>query len=213
VKLAVLPAPATGAHYGGGVTDGAMLDEVAVDDITALAARLVAGDPAGMAEVYDRWAHVVYTYALRALATPEDAEDAAQQVFVAAWRSRATLTPSPVALPAWLLGIARHKVADRKAERARDARRTEAAAAAAIEVERTEEYNGLDLLDRVTVRHAVEELPEPRRTILRLAFWDDLTHPEIAERTGLPLGAVKSHVRRGLLQLHERLEEVRDDSR
>lgn len=204
-----LPAPSRPWGYGGAVTDAVVLDGTASDADHRLAARLVAGDRSSLAEIYDRWSALVHTYALRVLGRPEDAEDVTQQVFVAAWRSRTTLTPSPRALPAWLLGIARHKVADRQAERARDARRVEAAAAEVAEEVRED----LDLLDRLTVRQAVEELPEPRATIVRLAFWEDLSHPQIAERTGLPLGTVKSHVRRGLLQLHRRLEEVRDGSR
>ena len=207
---AVLPAR-PGGGYGVPVTDGALLDATWSDDdaVSRLSARLVAGDPTSLAEVFDRWSALVHTYALRSLGRPEDAEDVTQQVFVAAWRSRHTLTPSPRALPAWLLGIARHKVADRQAERAREARRLQAVAVGVTE----EAPEPLDLLDRLTVRDAVADLPEPRATVVRLAFWEDLTHPEIAERTGLPLGTVKSHVRRGLAQLHERLMEVRDGSR
>ena len=63
------------------------------------------------------------------------------------------------------------------------------------------------------VRQAVEELPDPRRTIVLLAFWQGLSHTEIAESVGLPLGTVKSHVRRGLIQLHQQLEGVRHESR
>ncbi len=209
MSQAVLPAR-PGAGYGVPVTDGALLDADWSDDhVSRLSARLVAGDPTSLAEIFDRWSALVHTYALRALGRSEDAEDVTQLVFVAAWNSRATLTPSPRALPAWLLGIARHKVADRQAERAREARRLQAVSVGVVE----EAPEALDLLDRLTVRDAVNELAEPRATIVRLAFWEDLTHPEIADRTGLPLGTVKSHVRRGLLQLHERLEEVRDGSR
>jgi RNA polymerase sigma-70 factor (ECF subfamily) len=59
----------------------------------------------------------------------------------------------------------------------------------------------------------VEELPDPRRTILFLAFWEERSHAEIAETVGLPLGTVKSHVRRGLVNLHRQLEGVRHGSR
>jgi RNA polymerase sigma-70 factor (ECF subfamily) len=189
------------------VTDGARVDELSVaagDAVTELAARLVAGDPRALEEVYDRWSALVHTYAVRSLGRTADAEDVTQQVFLAAWNARQSLTPSPRALPAWLLGIARHKVADRHAARAREARQL------AIAETPSPTDDAPDLLDRLAVRAAVEGLPPPRDTILRLAFWEDLTHPQIADRTGLPLGTVKSHVRRGLLQLHHLLQEVTD---
>jgi RNA polymerase sigma factor (sigma-70 family) len=212
VGLTALPAR-TARRYRDRVIDAAVSGEDGPGASGhALAERLVAGDATSLGEIFDRWSALVHTIALRALASRDDAEDVTQQVFVAAWRSRHTLTPSPAALPAWLVGIARHKIADRRAERAREARRVAAlSAVSAFEVEtRADEQV---LLDRVVVRHAVDELPEPRRTILRLAFWDDLTGAQIAERLGLPVGTVKSHVRRGLLQLQSRLEEVRDGSR
>jgi RNA polymerase sigma-70 factor (ECF subfamily) len=70
-----------------------------------------------------------------------------------------------------------------------------------------------EIADRLVVRQAVEELPDPRRTILFLAFWEQRSHAEIAETVGLPLGTVKSHVRRGLVKLHQQLEGVRHESR
>ena len=207
-----VPSARTGHGYRARVSHVAVPGE---DDpaasVLALAERFVAGDPASLGEIFDRWSALVHTIALRALGSRDDAEDVTQLVFVAAWRSRHTLTPSPAALPAWLLGIARHKIADRRAERAREARRL--AALASVTATEVDVRDDQALVDRVVVRHVVDELPEPRRTILRLAFWDDLTGAQIAERLGMPLGTVKSHVRRGLLQLQSRLEEVRDGSR
>lgn len=63
--------------------------------------------------------------------------------------------------------------------------------------------------ERLVVRQAVDELPDPRRTVVMLAFWQDLGHTEVAESVGLPLGTVESHVRRGLIQLHQQPEGVR----
>lgn len=183
-----------------------VLAEAEADDVARLSGRLVAGDPTSLGEIYDRWASLVHTYAMRALGRREDAEDVVQQVFVAAWASRETLTPSPKALPAWLLGIARYKVADRRSERAREARSVAAAVASAPP---ESEDTSPELLDRLVLRQALDTLPDPRGSILQLAYWEDLTHPQIAERLDLPLGTVKSHVRRGLVQLHDLLEEVR----
>jgi RNA polymerase sigma-70 factor (ECF subfamily) len=183
------------------------------DDVRSLAARLVAGDEAALEEVFDRWSALVHTYALRALGDLHDAEEVTQQVFVAAWRSRHTLTPSPSALPAWLLGIARHKVADVRAARARDAQRLAAAAALSDAREPVQQPADDELAERLVVRQAVDELPDPRRTIVLLAFWEGRSHAEIAETVGLPLGTVKSHVRRGLISLHQQLEGVRREPR
>ena len=100
--MTIIPFPARGTRrYGGPVVTEAMSFEDEQDDgVRALAARLVAGDESALEEVYDRWSALVHTHALRALRDPHDAEEVTQQVFVAAWRSRHTLTPSPAALPA-----------------------------------------------------------------------------------------------------------------
>lgn len=200
-------------RYGGAVTSGVRESEEDQGDVVrSLAARLVEGDETALEAVYDRWSALVHTYALRALQDVHDAEEVTQQVFISAWRSRHTLTPSPVALPAWLIGIARHKVADVRAARARDADRVAAAAAVPGALEDTSAADE-EIADRLVVRQAVEELPDPRRTILFLAFWEERSHAEIAETVGLPLGTVKSHVRRGLVKLHQQLEGVRHESR
>jgi RNA polymerase sigma factor (sigma-70 family) len=200
-------------RYGGAVVTGMSEREEEQDDgVRSLAARLVEGDETALEQVYDRWSALVHTYALRALRDAGDAEEATQQVFVAAWRSRHTLVPSPHALPAWLIGIARHKVSDVRLARSRDADRA-AAVASQPEAHAVVEAADEEIADRLVVRQAVEELPDPRRTIVFLAFWEGLSHAEIAETVGLPLGTVKSHVRRGLVSLHQQLEGVRRESR
>ena len=203
----------THRDYGGAVVTGVREFEDEQDEyLQSVAARLVDGDETALEEIFDRWSALVHTYALRALHDPHDAEDVTQLVFVAAWRSRHTLVPSASALPAWLIGIARHKIADARAARSRDADRARAAAFVPDDL-LVQEAADREVADRLVVRQAVEELPDPRRTIVFLAFWEGLSHTEIAETVGLPLGTVKSHVRRGLVSLHHHLEGVRHESR
>lgn len=214
MSTVAFPAP-THHDYGGGVVTGVReLEDERDDDVVSVAARLVSGDEAALEEIFDRWSALVHTYALRALRDPHDAEDVTQQVFVAAWRSRHTLVPSATALPSWLIGIARHKISDVRAARSRDADRFRAVTSVTSPDDLlVEEAGDGEVADRLVVRQAVEELPEPRRTIVFLAFWEGLSHAEIAESVGLPLGTVKSHVRRGLVKLHHQLEGVRHESR
>lgn len=183
--------------------------------VTDLAAGLRDGDRDCLEEIYRRWSPLVHTIALRQLGQHHEAEDVTQLVFIAAWRSRHTLTPSENALPAWLVGIARHRVADRLGERAREAHKVASVAARDLGPAGAESGEPADtaggVVDRLVLTQTIADLGEPRRTILRLAFHDDLTHDQIATRTGLPLGTVKSHLRRGLTQLRRTLEEVRHE--
>ncbi|MEO6790361.1 MAG: sigma-70 family RNA polymerase sigma factor [Ornithinibacter sp.] len=178
--------------------------EVVTDD---LAERLRDGSREAFAEAYQRWSTLVHTLAVRSLGNHHDAEDVTQQVFVAAWRSRHTLRPDKGTVPGWLVGITRHKVADVHAMRAR---RTRDLNAIAVETSPDEHVAGHDeqLAVRLVLADAVDRLGEPRATVVRMAFTDDLTHEEIARRLEMPLGTVKSHVRRGLIHLRTRMEEV-----
>ncbi len=166
------------------------------------------GREESLADAYRYWSGLVFTLALRALGDRADAEDVTQQVFVSAWRGRSTYDPAAGPLGSWLTGITRHRIADRLTARGRDQRTAEAAAGVAQTAavpERVDE----ETVDRVVLADELEKIDEPRRTILRLAFYEEQTHTEIAERLALPLGTVKSHVRRGLLHLRDRLKEVR----
>uniref|UniRef100_UPI0026BC1B9F sigma-70 family RNA polymerase sigma factor n=1 Tax=Cellulomonas hominis TaxID=156981 RepID=UPI0026BC1B9F len=176
-------------------------------DDEALARAFEAGDEHALAEAYRRWAAYVHTLALRTLGSAADAEDVTQQVFVSAWRGRSGYRADRGALRGWLTGITRNAVTDALARRSRDVRDLHAVARRA---DRAEVPDVASVAERVTVVDELEQLGEPQRTILALAFYGDLTHDEIARRLDLPLGTVKSHIRRSLLRLRDRMEEVRD---
>ena len=171
-------------------------------DVGALGRAFCAGDPEAMRGVYERFSPLVFTLALRAVQNRQDAEDIAQQVFVAAWRSRGAFDPAKAALGPWLVGITRNKIHDLYDLRTRS-RRNESAVVRTVHAEQSTTDTESNVLDRVLVLDALERLGSPQREILHLAVLGDLTHATIAERMNLPLGTVKSHINRSLRKLRE----------
>ncbi|MEU7782414.1 RNA polymerase sigma factor [Micromonospora parva] len=172
-----------------------------VDD-TAL--RFRAGDEAALREAYDRYGRAVLHLATTMLANRADAEDVTQATFVAAWLGRDTFDPAKGSLIGWLLGIGRRKVIDRMRASARETRVVETVrqlpepAQAGPDPDR--------VVDRLVIADELAQLPDDQRRMLELAFYDDLTHQQIAAMTGVPLGTVKSHIRRGMASLKRRWE-------
>lgn len=176
------------------------------DDELRLAERFAAGDERALREAYDRWGGVVYRFGRRCLPNQHDAEDLAQQTFVAAWRGRQGFDPDRGRLGAWLLGIARRQLADRLRLMQRDLRVTLAVEAAAPTA--APQGSPERVLDRLVVADELARLAPEQRRVVQLAFYDDLTHTQIAGVTGLPLGTVKSHIRRSIERLRRSWEEV-----
>ena len=173
-----------------------------------LAAAFVDGVDGSLRQVYDRYGAMVYRIARGVIGNPADAEEITQATFVSAWQGRETFDPARGSLAAWLIGIARRRTVDRLRVMERERKATDAAARLA-----DQKPGGLTLpghseqiVDRIVVADGLAHLAEPQRRVLELAFFDDLSHRQISSVTGLPLGTVKSHVRRGLAQLRRRLE-------
>jgi RNA polymerase sigma factor (sigma-70 family) len=192
------PAGADRVRFVGSVDPGEL-------SAAEVAAAFAVGQEDCLAEAYRRWSPLVFGIALRVLGHRADAEDVTQQVFVSAWRGRTTFDPSAGSLSAWLVGITRHRVADRLATRSRDQRTI---AAVGGMHEHATSAGDDRLVDRLMLVDELNRMDDPRRTILGLAFYEDQSYTQIAERLDLPLGTVKSHVRRGLLHLRDRLEGV-----
>lgn len=176
----------------------------ALDDASALAQRFVAGDERALAEIYGQWSSLVYSLALRSLGDATDAEDVTQKVFVSAWQSRARFDPQRASLSAWLVGITRHTVADTHEARTRQRLLTDQVAS--VTSDDAVASPEADLADRLLIADEMARLDPIPRAVVRLAFFDDLTHFQIAERLGIPVGTVKSHIKRSLSKLRGRLE-------
>jgi RNA polymerase sigma factor (sigma-70 family) len=175
-------------------------------DDEEVARRFALGDEQALAWAYERWAAQIHGMAVRAFGHGPDAEDVTQQVFVSAWTGRGGFRRDAGPLPAWLVGICRHKIADTWAKRDRQRRVTEAATVEAQAAPTMTPTFDSTVADRVLLLDELDRLGQPQRGIIELAFFEDLTHVQIAERTGIPLGTVKSHIRRTLERLRTRLE-------
>lgn len=172
-----------------------------VDDLER---RFVSGDESALAQVYQDHGSLVYTYCRRQLG-PETGRDVTQEVFTSAWRARHRFDPQRGSLRAWLMGIAKNRVVDQYRKQSRRPQIADG-------VEVADRDNGIDAVqvdrvgDRMILASAMNELSERARTVVELSFFHQLTHPEIAAQTGLPLGTVKSDIRRSLQKLKHHLE-------
>jgi RNA polymerase sigma-70 factor, ECF subfamily len=171
-----------------------------VNDDMRLVARIRAGDQQAMSELYDRYGKVVYAVALRVLQDAGGAEDVLQDVFLQLWRNPDAFDASRGSLAAWLAVISRHRSIDRLRKRRPE-----------IDIEDCVITGGPDLRDESEhklmiekVRGVLAEMSPDQRNVLELAFFQGLTHTEIAEKTGEPLGTVKTRIRSGLQQLRAR---------
>lgn len=180
-------------------------DTVTPDEVEAqLNVLFVAGDEAALAEIYRRWSPVVFTLALRSLGDRSDAEDVTQRTFVSAWTSRASYDPKKAKLSTWMVAIARRRIADMHESRAK-------IRAIQAQMERVTNPDDLvheppDLSETLLLANELQQLEPDAQAVMRLAFYDDLSHDEISRRLGMPLGTVKSHIRRSLTRMRNRLE-------
>jgi RNA polymerase sigma factor (sigma-70 family) len=170
-----------------------------------LADRFKAGDLGALRGMFDRYGRAVHYLAVSSLGSNADADDVAQATFVAAWLGRETFDPERGSLMGWLLAIARRKVVDRIRALAREQRLVRSAQLVAEPVHQPDTTPDR-VVDRLVVADELARLPVDQRRVLELAFYDDLTHPQIAAVTGMPLGTVKSHLRRGMAKLKRRWE-------
>ena len=169
----------------------------------ALEATFPHGDDGTLKAVYDAYGSLVYSYCRKTLDV-DLAADATQEVFVAAWKSRHRFDPTRGSLAGWLVGIARFK--------AIDALRARTAAPIPVDTDPSradlgrEESPADRLAEEILVTNALAQLAPRARRVLELAFYSGLTHEEISRKTEIPLGTVKSDIRRGLARLRRHLE-------
>src|SRR4051794_38064297 len=157
-----------------------MMEETRERSDEDVARRFVAGDDGALEAVYRIHGSLVFSYCRRMLDAAR-AADATQEVFVAAWRSHGRYRPEAGTLAGWLLGIARFKVIDILRADGRQA------VPVAEPVSSTDGTSADDrapsaIAERMLVAEALSVLPERPRTMVRLAFFEDLTHAQIAER-------------------------------
>ncbi|MCB0967228.1 MAG: sigma-70 family RNA polymerase sigma factor [Ilumatobacteraceae bacterium] len=176
-------------------------------DPTTTSESLDAAFAAGHADlraVYDVHGRLVYNLCRRAL-DADTAKDVTQEVFVSAWKGRTQFDPDKGNLGQWLVGITKRRIIDHLRSEGRHADRR-ADEDSYIQADVHSEPTVDRLADKMLVATALEQLPERSRAVIHMAYIDDLTHQQIAEQTGLPLGTVKSDIRRGLERLRQQLE-------
>lgn len=172
--------------------------------------RLIAGDIGALEVLYDRYSTLVFSVSLRVLYDRQLAEDVTQEVFLRLWRRPQSFDPNRGRLLSWLMSVTRNRAID---EHRRLTRRVRTEEPADESLPDRDEADGRDdpqlalaLTElRLEVREAMRSLPAAQRQVIELGYFGGLTQVEIAERTGLPLGTVKTRVRLAMNKLRGQL--------
>lgn len=170
------------------------------------------GDEAALGTLYDESSGLVYSVALRILGRPEDAEEVTLDVYSQVWRSAGTFDAARGSVPAWLITMARSRAIDRLRSYDKRVRFEElndpppdASASGPSPEEATYSRQ-----QQVLVESALGSLSPEQREVIRLAYFSGLSHSELAERLGLPVGTVKTRIRLGMMKLRESLSLLGD---
>jgi RNA polymerase sigma-70 factor, ECF subfamily len=167
------------------------------------------GSGDAVASLYDHYGATVYGLALRVLGQPDLAEEVAQDVFAQVWREAGRYDEMRCTVAGWMVMLTRARAIDRlRARRARpdvSAAVDEAHAGPLPSAERSPESATITAEDARVVRSALATLPEQLRSLIELAYYEGLTHSEIASRTGIPLGTVKTRLRNAMGTLRSAL--------
>jgi RNA polymerase sigma-70 factor (ECF subfamily) len=157
------------------------------------------GDERAMASLYDRYSKVVYSVALRVLRDPAAAEDVLQEIFMQIWRNPDGFIATRGSLGGWLAVVSRNRSIDTLRRKRPTDDVEDVALASPCDLGSEAERN--IMMERA--RSIIHKLPSEQRKTLEMAFFDGLTHSEIAEMTGDPLGTVKTRIRSALLTLRK----------
>jgi len=177
----------SGSELKGGLTDAAVLSGIR------------AGDESAMSALYDRYSSIVYSVAMRVLGDTGTAEDVLQEVFLQLWRKPSLFDSSRGSLGPWLAVIARHRAIDLLRKRRPETDVEDVVIS--VEPDMAGEAERARTMEKV--RGTLGAMPSAQRQALEMAYFEGLSHSEIASKTGEPLGTIKTRIRSGLLALRK----------
>jgi RNA polymerase sigma factor (sigma-70 family) len=184
-----------------------MTPDSSTDDI-ALVTRIAAQDETALAQLYDRYARIVYAIAYRSLRSAEESEEVVLDTFSQIWRTAARYDAKKARVDTWIFMMARSRILDR----VRIVQRASKTEIASVQAEIQSVKTSVDPVEEVfiserrsQVMSALKQLPAEQREVIELAYYQGLSHRAIAEQTGLSLGTVKTRIRLGLSKLQTSL--------
>ncbi len=170
-----------------------------------LLARIKVGDHRALAELYDLYGSIVYSFAVRILRDTATAESVVQEVFLTVWRKAEQFQPERGSFCTWLLTVTRNKAIDAaRSSSKRESRYVSVSLEPAVyEAPVTSDplSSAIQSEQREVIRRALGEIPDEQKLPIYLSFYGDLSHQEISEKLAVPLGTVKTRIRLGLEKL------------
>jgi RNA polymerase sigma-70 factor, ECF subfamily len=165
----------------------------------AIVTGLKTGDQSAMAALYDRYSSVVYAVALRVLGDTGAAEDVLQEVFLQLWRNPGAFDAARGSLGSWLAVITRNRAIDSLRKRRPETDIEDVVLSVAPDLAAEAERSRV----AEKVRGVMGSMAAAQRSALEMAYWQGMSHSEIAEKTGEPLGTIKTRIRAGLIALRK----------